>query len=116
MTMNKDALIQSTLISSAVTTIFVVCITIASELYTVSVNGVVTNPINDLLKRLHGHHWLGKSYWAVGLFVISTVIFYLMERKNGPTVRLHGYISALSGLLIGATVLIYGFFIYEAFL
>jgi hypothetical protein len=113
--MNKNNLIQSTLIGAAIAVVFIVVITIAGELYkVVGPDGkAMINPIKDFLKALHGHHWVGKGVWAVGLFILSTGIMYLVGRKDGEERRLDSYVSMLSYVLIFGTVALFGFFTYE---
>lgn len=112
--MQKYNLVRSSLIASSLTIIFIVIITLAGELYKVTgMDGKVVNPIKDFLKALHGHHWVGKGIWAIGLFLLATLIFYYVGRKHDDMHKLSSYITILIGTLISGTVLLYGFFTFE---
>jgi len=112
--MNKHNLIQSALVGAMVTIAFVVIITIAGELYKVTgVDGKAINPIKDFLKGLHGHHWVGKSIWAIGLFVITTVGTYLSCKNYTTEHPLNKYVWFLTVALILGTAILYAFFAYE---
>jgi|CXWL01.1.fsa_nt_gi hypothetical protein len=112
--MNISKLLKSSVLSTSVTSIFIVAITIAGELYKVTgVDGKVINPIKDLLKALHGHHWVGKGVWAIGLFFITMLAFYFILKSEDDNRGLAKYISILTWILIACTATIYGFFTYE---
>lgn len=111
--MNKHNLIQSALIGASVTVVFVVLITIAGELYKIEAGGKMINPIKELLKSLHGHHWVGKSIWSILLFVSATLGTYFVSRNDTNESRLHLYVSLLTGLIAIGTAVLFGFFTYE---
>lgn len=114
--MKKENLIRSSLIASTIATVFVVIITIAGELYKVTdAAGKSINPIKEFLKALHGHHWVGKGVWAVGIFFIAWVVFYLLDKNNDESTepRLSCYAQILMCTLIIGTIALYGFFTYE---
>lgn len=111
--MNKANLTRSALLSSAITSIFLVAITIAGELYKVAgPDGKMVNPIKDYLKATLGHHWVGKGVWAVALFFFMAVVIFLIN-KNRDTIRPHRAITIARCSLVLGTIAIYGFFIYE---
>lgn len=112
--MNKNNLIQSSLISASLTIIFVTILTIAGELYKVTgADGKVINPIKDFLKMLHGHHWVGKSIWAIVFFIIATAVFYFVERNVEGDRKLGRYVTALTCALGTCTLILYAFTTYE---
>lgn len=112
--MNISKFLKSSVLSTVVTSIFIVGITIAGELYKVAgAGGKMVNPIKDLLKALHGHHWVGKGVWAIALFFIATFIFYFIVKSEDDTRGLSKYISILAWILLLCTVVVYGFFTYE---
>ena len=112
--MRKQILTQSALIGSSLTIIFITLLTIGGELYTITgVDGKTLNPIKELLKSLHGHHWVGKGIWAIGFFIITTIVMYLIHRNTEKQPALHFYVRMLTYMLILGTVALYGFFTYE---
>lgn len=112
--MNRQQLLRSTLIGTAVTIAFVVIITIAGELYkVVGADGKSINPIKEFLKALHGHHWVGKGIWATGLFIIASAAQYLVFRKNTTEHSLAPYVTLVTWSLILGTLVLFGFFTYE---
>lgn len=112
--MNKLSVVLSTNISAVATIVFITAITIAGELYKVAgVDGKMSNPIKDFLKALHGHHWVGKGVWAVGLFVILSCILYFILRNKKSDGGISWTISLLMWILILGTLAIFGFFTYE---
>ena len=112
--MNISKLLKSFVLSTSVTSIFVVVITILGELYkVVGADGKAVNPIKDLLKALYGHHWVGKGVWAICLFFITMLAFYFVIKPEDDTRRLGKYITLLSWMLIVCTLALYGFFTYE---
>lgn len=112
--MQKQQLVYSALIASSITILFVVLITIAGELYkVVDATGKTINPIKDFLKSLHGHHWVGKSYWAIALFVVATAVLYALYQKCSAEQSLLRGVRILTLSLILGTLALYGFFTYE---
>jgi len=112
--MNKNNLLQSSLIGASLTVVFVVLITIIGDLYKIpGADGKMINPIKDFLKALHGHHWVGKGIWAVALFVISTVAMYFVNRSSQKEHKLNCYVSLLTVTLILGTAVLFGFYIFE---
>lgn len=111
--MNKANLTRSALISSAITSLYIVVITIAGELYKVAgPDGKMVNPIKDYLKATLGHHWVGKGVWAVALFFLMAVVIFLIN-KNRDNIRPHRSLMLARCSLVLGTIAIYGFFIYE---
>lgn len=112
--MNISKLLKSFTLSTLVTSVFIVVITIAGELYkTVGADGKVVNPIKDLLKTLYGHHWVGKGVWAIVLFFTTMLAFYFVMKSEDDSRGLGKYIMLLSWVLILCTLMLYGFFTYE---
>ncbi|MFZ2252937.1 MAG: hypothetical protein WAW13_02035 [Minisyncoccia bacterium] len=112
--MNISKLLKSFTLSTSITSIFIVVITIAGELYKVTgADGKMVNPIKDLLKALHGHHWVGKGVWAIGLFFITGFVFYFLMKPEDDNRGLGKFVMLLSWVLIVCTLALYGFFTYE---
>ncbi len=112
--MHKQILTQSALIASSLTVIFITLLTIGGELYKITgVDGKTLNPIKELLKALHGHHWVGKGIWAVGFFLIAAIAMYLIHRNSEKQPALHFYVRMLTYTLMLGTILLFGFFTYE---
>ncbi len=112
--MNSNKLLKSSVLSGALTLVFILAITIAGELYKVAgANGAMVNPIKDLLKSLHGHHWVGKGIWAIALFLVSWLLLYFVTKESESDGKLSTYVSMLSYTLIAGTLAFYGFFTYE---
>ena len=91
------------LCGAIVTSVFVVVATIAGELY---------SPFKNLLKELHGHHWVGKGIWSAIIFVAVGALYYMAtkEPNTDTTTRL---MKILSWTAILATLVLFVFFIYE---
>jgi hypothetical protein len=114
--MKTNRLLKSSVLSGALTIVFITALTIAGELYKVEgVQGGMVNPIKDLLKALHGHHWVGKGIWAIAFFLFSWVIFYSVTKDVESDGKLSSYITLISYALITGTLLFYGFFTFEYF-
>lgn len=112
--MNKQSLVLSSIISASLTVIFISILTIAGELYkVVDASGKTINPLKAMLASLHGHHWVGKGIWAVAFFALITAVGYWTRRKSTDELHLGCYVRALSITLMCATLIIFGFFIYE---
>ena len=112
--MNINKLLKSTVLSTSITSVFIVVITILGELYKVAgAGGKMVNPIKDLLKALYGHHWVGKGVWAIALFLFSALVFYFVMKSEDDTRSLGKYITLLLWTLIACTLALYGFFTYE---
>lgn len=112
--MYSKKLVQSTLVAVVVTIVFVVAITILGELYKVpGAEGKLVNPIKDLLKTLHGHHWVGKSIWAVGVFGITNLGTYIYARWAQKEFSLTRLTRIATYTLIIGILALYGFFTYE---
>lgn len=112
--MNKNRLASSALIAASVAVLFVVAITIAGELYKVTgADGKVVNPIKDFLKALHGHHWVGKGIWAVGVFLVTTIIGFFTCEKNATIESTTRYANILAYTLMTGTIALFAFFVYE---
>lgn len=86
--------------------IFITAITIAADLIL---------PIKDWLKNVFSHHWVGKSISSLVLFALFFVISYFSPAK--PDIeKLKKRLYALIWLSIISPVLIFLFFIWEAFM
>lgn len=80
MNMNKLKLIIASAYAALVSVLFVVIITIISEL---------VPSLKDWLKNLFGHHWVSKSILSVLLYLIVAKILYfsVCNNNNGQRVR-----------------------------
>ena len=90
-------------LSAGITALFVAVITIAGEL----------NPsLEDSLKATFGHHWIGKSVIATGIFIVlSGILWQAFKGRRLATIRTWVYASIL--LAVIAVSVIFGFFAYE---
>jgi len=112
--MNKHYFTRSIIIGAIMAIVFVVVITIAGELYKITgADGKMVSPIKDLLKSLHGHHWVGKGIWAVGLFSVTTVATYLVNYRNHEQRSLNPLITLLTMTLFVGVASLLGFYVYE---
>ena len=112
--MNKHYLTRSIIIGSIIAIVFIVIITIVGELYKIpGADGKMVSPIKDLLKSLHGHHWVGKGIWAVGLFSVTTIATFLVNYRNQDQRSLNPLIALLTATLLIGTITLLGFNIYE---
>jgi len=112
--MNKHYFTRSIIIGAIMAIVFVVVITIAGELYKITgADGKMVSPIKDLLKSLHGHHWVGKGIWAVGLFSVTTIATFLVNYKNQDERSLNLLIALLTTTLLVGTFTLLVFNIYE---
>ena|SRR3989338_1613847 len=71
--MNKSKLIISSAYAALITILFIVIITVTSEL---------VPALKDWLKNFSGHHWVSKSIFSVLLYLIMTAKLYLLARNN----------------------------------
>lgn len=112
--MNKNILIRSTLIATSLTTVFITALTIVGELYkVVGADGKAINPLKDLLKALHGHHWVGKGVWAVIFFALIIVVFYFLKRKFVNAELSLRLITFTAYTVAACTIILFAFFGYE---
>ncbi|MCF7815964.1 MAG: hypothetical protein K9M10_00930 [Candidatus Pacebacteria bacterium] len=112
--MNKHQLVKGILLGATMAVIFAVIITIAGELYkVVGIDGKSLNPIKDLLKEWHGHHWVGKGIWAAIVFGVTILTSYTLSKKDFSEVSLNKYVSLLTYSVSLGTILLFVFFGYE---
>lgn len=112
--MNKNTLTRSTLVATSVTIIFTTVLTVAGELYKVTgADGKTLNPIKDLLKALHGHHWVGKGIWAVAIFIAVASILYFLGRNRRDEQPYDRLVTFLSYTLCICTIILFSFFTFE---
>ncbi len=114
--MNRIKLLKSVILSTSFTFIFITTLTIVGELYKVlNEQGKSINPLKDLLKSLHGHHWVGKGVWAIFFFSAVWFVFYFIVKPSDDG-RLSLYVKIASWVLMLCTAALFGFFTYEYFL
>ena len=75
--MNKLRPIFASALAAIVTIIFVVVITIWTDL---------SIPLKNWLKNFSGHHWTSKSIFSALLYMAATVIFYWSFRNPSEVV------------------------------
>jgi len=97
---NKPKLIISSAYASIITIVFVVVITIWTEL---------SVPLKDWLKNFSGHHWTSKSIFSALLFAVATVILYLLPYKHSDD-RLKRTLGFLLLFTVLGTIIITLFF------
>ena len=98
--MNKPKLIIASAYAAILTIIFVVVITIWTEL---------AAPLKDWLKAFSGHHWTSKSIFSILLYLIATVVLYSSLSKPGGS-QLKKALSLLLVAVILGTLALAGFF------
>lgn len=100
----RQKIIVGSLLSAIVTAIFIAVITIAGEL---------APPLKDWLKQSFYHHWLGKSALAGILFFALGILFSFISPRGNAA--LSASVRALTWTSILSALVIFGFFIAEAF-
>lgn len=98
-------IVRAAIIGAISTLIFIVAITIMADL---------VPDIKDMLKNAFTHHWVGKSVLSVIFFILISMIAYF-GITNPDDTTLPAMLRLLSCFAILGTMLIYGFFVYEAF-
>lgn len=96
----------SAVCSAIITVIFITAITIAADLLP---------PLKDWLKATFTHHWIGKSILATLLFVLGIVTLPFLK-KGQDIEKITKKLNLLFWLGVLGSILITGFFIWEAFL
>ncbi|KKQ40189.1 hypothetical protein A2907_02630 [Candidatus Azambacteria bacterium RIFCSPLOWO2_01_FULL_37_9] len=99
-------LITSIIKSAIFTVIFVAAITITADL---------APDLKNWLKSVFTHHWIGKSILTLIFFLIFSIVVYLCpcQKNIEKTKKLLSYLLWSS---MGSAVIIFLFFIWEAFL
>lgn len=102
----KIKFVFSVVIGAIGAIVFIVAITIIADLIL---------PIKDWLKNVFSHHWIGKSILSLGLFALFFIVSFLSPIR--PNIeRLKNRLYILIWLSIILPVLIFLFFIWEAFI
>lgn len=96
--------IKSMSISTILTIIFIVFMTIYSELNKV---------FKDFLKNLAGHHWVAKGIIAVIFFIL--VYFILKNFINDNKKVKETVVWVIIAVILGSLA-IFGFYVYEFFI
>jgi len=79
------------------TMLFVVAITMASEL---------SNSLQHSLNRVTGHHWISKGLLSLGVFLATTIISHpILSRRHNRDLTAWG-IAITATALLGAVVLL----------
>lgn len=91
--------------AAAATVIFTTLITVLGDLYL---------PLKDWLKAVFTHHWIGKGVLAVVLWVLFFAV--LSSAKNDLAEdKLPEALNRLSVAAVFGTLVLFAFFVYEAF-
>jgi len=71
-------------------------------------------PLKDWLKAVFTHHWIGKGILSVALFAL---LFLVLEKtpRQAEEGRLAAMLRLLSWFAVLGTLVLFGFFLYEAF-
>ncbi len=103
----KINFIKSIINSAIVTVVFIAVITIAADLFI---------PLKDWLKAAFTHHWIGKSILSLSIFIVLFFIFYFIPSKSTQTTeKLDKSLNNLYWSSIVSSLIIFVFFIWEAF-
>lgn len=99
-------IIASITISATFMVVFIALITITADLIP---------DLKNWLKNIFSHHWIGKSVLSLAFFLIFSVIVYFCpcQKDIEKTKKLLSYLLWSS---VGSAVIIFLFFIWEAFL
>jgi len=74
--MNKSKLIISSAYAASVSIAFAVIITIWAEFFA---------PLKGWLAAFSGHHWVSKSIFAMLVYVVVMIVFFIFPQKNSDT-------------------------------
>ena len=102
--MNNQQFTRGLLLGATVAVVFVTVVTVVGELYA---------PLKNFFKDLHGHHWVGKGIWSLGIMVIVTAGTYFAKKQEQGEVNLSRAMRWLTNSIIAGTVALFLFFIYE---
>ena len=102
---SKHAL--SAIVAGIVSTIFVTAITVIADL---------APALKDSLKDTFSHHWLGKSILTVSVFLLFYFLVYVFAKETDEPRPIAVYVKLLSFFSVFGTLVIFLFFVYEAFL
>ncbi|MDC1205295.1 hypothetical protein N8083_00405 [Candidatus Pacebacteria bacterium] len=97
------------MVAAALSALFVTIGTMVGELLVVDGSKI----FKDLLKAAHHHHWVGKGVWAGIIFVLVTVLIYIVTRKKDMEASVVKATNFLSYSLASGTIILFIFFIYE---
>lgn len=102
---NKQRLLSALAAGSAAAAVSVPLLAIAAELQPA---------LKNWLKAVFRHHWIGKSWIAVFLFIaVSLIFFALPYSKHAKT--LETTLRVLFHVALFSALITAGFFLYEAF-
>jgi hypothetical protein len=84
-------------LGAIITILFIVAVTIASEL---------SSSVQNSLQALTGNHWISKGLLALGVFLLTTLISHpILSRRQPKDLTLWG-IAVSATALLGAVLLI----------
>ena len=104
--MQPVKLSRAVIASAIITVVVVVFLTVFADLHLA---------FKDLLKNTFTHHWVGKGVLAAAVFLLTGVLantFGYADREE----NLPAFLQILSWSAGLGTVIIFAFFLYEAFL
>lgn len=101
----KLNIVNSLILSAAITVIFITLVTIVADLQP---------PLKNWLKNTFTHHWVGKGILAVAIFVVATFLFSFLPFQIEEN-KLSKKVWALFWISILGAFVIFGFYIYETF-
>src|SRR3989344_7479438 len=97
----------ASVVAGIVSIIFVTAITVTADLIP---------DLKDLLKDTFSHHWLGKSILTAFIFLLVYFLIYAFAKETDEPRPIAVYVKLLSFFSILGRLIIFFFFVYEAFL
>ena len=94
--MNKPKLVISSAYAAILSILFVVIITIWAEL---------SAPLKNWLTNFSGHHWTSKSILSILIYIIATVLIYLLPQKKTQEHIKNAVVSILVYVVLGTIAL-----------
>lgn len=94
--MNKQKLVISSAYGAILSIVFVVVITIWAEF---------SAPLKNWLTNFSGHHWTSKSIFSVLIYVIATLLLYLLPQNKTQEHIKNAVASLLVFVILGTIAL-----------
>ena len=102
--MNNNQISKGALLGATVSVVFVTVVTIVGDLYA---------PLKKFFADSLGHHWVGKSVWAVVIFALITIGTAYLNRNKAEDVDLSRYVKWLTRAVLAGVLLLVAFYLYE---
>lgn len=102
----KQKILQSFIISAILTVLFIVIVTITAEL---------TPSFKGLLKAAFGHHWVAKGFLTLALFGAAGLLLARFSPSRADLPKIVSSLWLLSVTALIGSLVLFTFFIYEAF-